>query len=215
MLYQTSVLDRAVARMGGLQKPDWISGDLWLIGTASGPIAVCGRFGKGAPAAALVLEQLTALGARRVAAIGTAGGLAPYLQVGDVVVCDRAIRDEGLSYHYLPGSKYCTPSQELTSALCGELGADGEHFYEGTSWTTDAPYRETAYEVAMYRDENVLTVDMEAAGIFAVGQVRGVQVAAAFAVTDIVRESGRERRLTCSRRSAALDRLIRAAMRAL
>jgi uridine phosphorylase len=215
MLYQNAVLQRTLTRLPGQQKEGWISGDLWMVHADSGPIAVCGRFGKGAPAAGLVLEQLAALGASKVISIGTAGSLARHLEIGDTVVCDRAIRDEGLSYHYLPDSKYCTPSETLTTLLCERLRADNENFYSGTSWSTDAPYRETAYEADLYRSENVLTVDMEAAGVFAVGQFRDVQVAAAFGITDLVCERGRERRVIDRRCSPALDRLVEAAVHAL
>jgi uridine phosphorylase len=157
LLYQGGVLNRALARLPGQEKQGWISGDLWMADPGSGPVAVCGRFGKGAPAAGLVVEQLTALGARRVISVGTAGGLAPYLETGEVVVCDRAIRDEGLSYHYLPGSKYCLPSPALTGLLRAALRADHQHFRTGTTWSTDAPYRETAHEVSTYRNDQVLT----------------------------------------------------------
>ncbi len=215
MLYQGTVLQRALARLPGQKKEGWISGDLWVVHARSGPVAVCGRFGKGAPAAGLVLEQLAALGASKVISIGTAGGLAPYLEIGDMVICDRAIRDEGLSYHYLPDSKYCTPSGRLTRRLCDRLRANNENFYKGTSWSTDAPYRETAHEVSLYRNENVLTVDMEAAGIFAVGQFRDIQVGAAFGIADILRERTRERRAVDRRCGAAIDRLVEAAIRAL
>jgi uridine phosphorylase len=215
LLYQGTVLNRALARLPGQEKEGWISGDLWMADPGSGPVAVCGRFGKGAPAAGLVVEQLTALGARKVISVGTAGALAPHLKPGDVVICDRAIRDEGLSYHYLPGSKYCGPSPALTGLLCAELRADHQHFCTGTTWSTDAPYRETAHEVSLYRREQVLTVDMEAAGIFAVGQFRGIEVSAAFSITDVLRDDGRQRHAPGSRCNAAIDHLVDAAIRAL
>jgi uridine phosphorylase len=215
LLYQGKVLRRLVARLPCQEKKGWVSGELWMTGAESGLVAVCGRFGKGAPAAGLVVEQLIGLGARQIISVGTAGGLVPHLERGDIVVCDRAIRDEGLSYHYLPDAKYCAPSQELTGRLSTALRAANQRFYTGTSWSTDAPYRETAREVSVYRAENALTVDMEAAGIFAVGQFRDVRVAAAFGVSDIVRDRC-SRRLSADRQcGTAIDHLVDAALRAL
>jgi purine-nucleoside phosphorylase len=54
----------------------------------------------------------------------------------------------------------------------------------GTTWTTDAPYRETREEVVQYQAEGVLTVEMEIASLFAVAQVRKVQIVSAIAVGD-------------------------------
>lgn len=215
LLYQGKVLRRLVARQPCQERKGWISGDLWMTGAESGPVAVCGRFGKGAPAAGLVVEQLIALGTRQIISVGTAGGLAQHLEPGDIVVCDRAIRDEGLSYHYLPDAKYCVPSQELTGRLSTALRAANQRFCTGTSWSTDAPYRETAREVSVYRAENALTVDMEAAGIFAVGQFRDVHVAAAFSVSDIVRDRSSRRPSADRHCGTAFDHLIDAALRAL
>ena len=56
------------------------------------------------------MEELVALGCRRFVSIGTAGSLQPDLAVGDLLVCDRAIRDEGTSYHYQPAARYSYPS---------------------------------------------------------------------------------------------------------
>jgi uridine phosphorylase len=215
LLYQGKVLRRLVTRLPCQERQGWISGELWMTGPEADLIAVCGRFGRGAPAAGLVVEQLIAMGARQIISVGTAGGLAPNLEQGDIVVCVRAIRDEGLSYHYLPEAKYCAPSPALTHRLCTALRADNQRFRTGTTWSTDAPYRETADEVSVYRAENALTVDMEAAGIFAVGRFRGVHVAAAFGVSDLLRDRGCRHPSADRRCSTAIDHLINAALRVL
>lgn len=116
--------------------------------------------------------------------IGFAGGLQPDLHAGDIVICNRALRDEGTSHHYLPTDKYANASEEMVSGLCTALDADGQHYIVGTSWTTDAPYRETRGEVERYSREGIKTVEMEAAALFAAGQVLQVPVAAAFVVGD-------------------------------
>lgn len=215
LLYQGNALRRLVTRRPYQERQGWISGELWMAGPGSGQVALCGRFGKGAPAAGLVVEQLIALGARQIISVGTAGGLAPHVEQGDIVVCDRAIRDEGLSYHYLPEAKYCAPSPALTERLCAALRAGNQRFLTGTSWSTDAPYRETAQEISVYRAEDALTVDMEAAGIFAVGQFRGVHVAAAFAVSDVLPNRGPRQPSGERQCSTPIDHLLDAALRAL
>ncbi|GHG83793.1 hypothetical protein GCM10018779_67130 [Streptomyces griseocarneus] len=141
-------------------------------------MAVCGGFGLGAPAAALVTEQLIALGARRIVTVGTAAALQEDLRPGHLVVCNRALRDEGVSRHYLAPSRYALPSAALTGQLADALQAHGATVREGTGWSTDAPYRETHAEVEQYSAEGILTADMEAAGVFAVAEHRAAAAAA-------------------------------------
>jgi len=149
-----------------------------------GTVGVIGGFGIGAPAATVVLESLAALGVRHFVGVGTAGALQPGLEAGDVIVCSRAVRDEGVSHHYLPPGRWAEPSPALTDRLTAALAAAGLDPAPGASWTVDAPYRETVVEAEHYAAEGAAVVEMEAAALYSVGQVRGVDVASAFAVSD-------------------------------
>jgi len=100
------------------------------------------------------------------------------------VVCDRAIRDEGVSHHYLAPAKYSSANLELTQQLEQALGELGLPPRRGTSWTIDAVYRETVAEARRYQAEGVLTVEMEAAALFAVAEYLKVPLAAAFTISD-------------------------------
>jgi uridine phosphorylase len=141
-------------------------------------------FGIGAPAAAMVLEELVELGATRFVSLGFAGALSNDLDFDDVVVCSKALRDEGVSHHYLAPARYSFPSQTLSARLLRALSDDGEPVSEGPSWTIDAIFRETIAEATAYRDEGILTVEMEAAALFAVGEVLEVDVASIFTISD-------------------------------
>jgi uridine phosphorylase len=185
LTYQRTLLDELEAR--GVRPTHGYPGpwrSLWFIGGGTHKIAVAGGFGIGAPAAALVLEELIALGAREFVSIGTAGCLQPRCPFGQAVVCTGAIRDEGVSHHYVPTEKFAWPSESLTTRLTEALAADGNAPEAGLSWTIDAPYRETVTEARSYQAEGVFCVEMEAAALFAVGRLRGVDVAAAFVVSD-------------------------------
>jgi purine-nucleoside phosphorylase len=52
------------------------------------------------------------------------------------------------------------------------LAASGELLARGASWTTDAPFRETAVAIARCRERNILAVEMEAAGLYAFARAR-------------------------------------------
>jgi uridine phosphorylase len=154
------------------------------LGETGHKVGVVGGFGIGAPAACLVLEGLIAFGVRRFVSVGIAGSLQPDIAIGDLVVCEKAIRDEGTSYHYLPACRYALASPDLTVRLRNAMDKRGAAYRVGASWTIDAPYRETCAEIRQYQREGVATVDMEASALFAVAAYRGVEMGALFTISD-------------------------------
>jgi uridine phosphorylase len=158
-------------------------GELYQV-KRSPEVGVMANFGGGAPIVVELAEELVVLGARRMVLLTWGGTLQPGLSPGDIVIAERAIRDEGTSHHYLPPAKYIQSDEPLSSRLADEIRSLGGTCTLGTTWTTDAPFRETLEEVRQYQGEGVATVEMEAAGLFAIGQVRGVQTAAAIVVMD-------------------------------
>lgn len=144
--------------------------------------------GIGAPAIAVAMEELIALGTKKFLNIGTAGGIQKNLKLADIVVCNRAVRDEGVSHHYLEPSKFIDLSSELTELLYNELTKNNLEPKRGTTWTIDAPYRETVEELSTYQTEGVMTVDMEAAALAAIAKVRKKEFAAAFVISDLLGE---------------------------
>jgi uridine phosphorylase len=158
---------------------------MWLQeGPDIAKVGVVEGFGFGAPGAAIVIEELVALGVRRFISLGYAGGLPDTVDFGDVVLCTGAIRDEGVSHHYVAAARYAYPTPALTEEVRNVLAGSGTTFVEGPSWTVDAIYRETVEEARLYRDEGVVTVEMEAAALFTIAAVRGVSIAAIFTISD-------------------------------
>jgi uridine phosphorylase len=153
-------------------------GRFFTANSADSRVGIC-CMGIGAPAVAAQLEVLISLGVNDFLSLGTAGGLQPDQSVADVVVLNGAVRDEGVSAHYVAPDAEVHPDDALTAALRDGLVSAGVPVSDGATWTTDAPYRETAEEVAHYRAGGVLTVEMEAAAVFAVAQARAVPIASA------------------------------------
>lgn len=139
------------------------------------------------------------------------------MHAGELVVCDRALRDEGVSHHYLAPGSHVRPSRSLTERLVETLYARDVAVRRGAGWTTDAPYRETAAEVARYGSDGTLTADMEAAGVFAVAEHRNVDAAAVFAVADslVDRRPREDRPNTNTNTDTALHTALEAALSAL
>jgi uridine phosphorylase len=185
LCYQRS-LYRHVLQAEGLKSPERQGAlhRLLLLPSTGGRVGLLGQFGIGAPAAAAALEELAAMGTRAFVSVGTAGSLQLDLNIGDLVLCHGAIRDEGVSHHYLPSAKLATAHGGMTAALGAALRQAGAPFRAGSSWTIDTPYRETVAEARHYQAEGVLCVEMEAAALFAVGEVRGLQVTSACTISD-------------------------------
>ena len=92
--------------------------------------------------------------------LGIAGGVQPSLTCGDLVLVKTAVRDEGTSHHYLPAAAIVAASPALTERLETAVRAANLPLHIGPTWTTDAPYRETAAAVAHYQAQGVQTVEM-------------------------------------------------------
>jgi uridine phosphorylase len=130
----------------------------------------------GASFAVLVAEELFACGCRAVISLTSAGqivsaGTTPYF-----VVIDRALRDEGTSYHYAAPDVFAEADPRIVAAAKHALKQAGLRAFVGPSWTTDAPFRETADAVEAARAKGVLAVEMEAAALYTFARKRGVSV---------------------------------------
>lgn len=131
--------------------------------------------GVGAPLAGVFFEEVIDYGVRAAVACGGAGALVPDLALGHPVVVSGALRDEGTSFHYLPPSRTVEADPAVVAAIEATLAGAGVPFTVGRTWTTDAPYRETAARVAARRREGCVTVEMEAAALLAVARWRSVR----------------------------------------
>jgi len=187
-------------------------GEAHLLNDTDGRIAVVGRFGVGAPAAVIVLEALVMEGVTRFMSIGTAGTLQEHVKIGDLVVCDRAIRDEGTSHHYLPHSKYAHASEKMTARIITALKKHRRKYVIGASWTIDAPFRETVMEARHYQQEGVATVEMEASALFAVAEYRGVEMGSILAISDSLAELEWQPKFHLRKMDKTLEGLYRVAL---
>ncbi|MBK9782499.1 MAG: nucleoside phosphorylase [Anaerolineales bacterium] len=163
-----------------VQKVGKIMGDFYLVRSARGRVGVLSNFGIGAPVVASLTEEMIAWGVKRFVILSWGGALQTSLNVGDIIITERAIRDEGVSHHYLPAEKFIHADAALTVKLKNNL----PQTTIGSTWTTDAPYRETRDEVMQYQAEGIQVVEMEIAALFALAKVRGVQASAVVVAAD-------------------------------
>ncbi len=105
----------------------------------------------GASFAVLVAEQLFASGCRFLVSMTSAGQIVEQASPPYFVLIDRALRDEGTSYHYLPPAEFVAADERLVEAAANALAASGRPVSRGACWTTDAPFRETAAAIELCR----------------------------------------------------------------
>ena len=146
----------------------------------------------GAPFAVLVAEELFAAGCRLLISLTSAGQIVPAGQPPYFVIIERALRDEGTSYHYAAPSDYSEADPRLVALAAAALRVDNLHAVVGTSWTTDAPFRETAQAIEAARSKGVLAVEMEAAALYAFARTAGVAVLCLAHVTNTMGQSGQD-----------------------
>jgi uridine phosphorylase len=144
----------------------------------------------GGPYAVLVAEQLLASGAKVIVGLTSAGRISPQLSIPSLVVATAAIRDEGTSYHYLPPARTVAAPATLISPLESHLKQLGLPVQSGLVWTTDAPYRETQEQIEAHAAERVLAVEMQAASLFALAQVRKAQIGVVAHVSNAIDHTG-------------------------
>jgi len=126
----------------------------------------------GAPFAVLVSEELFASGCKFLVSMTSAGQILPIQAPPYFIVIERALRDEGTSYHYLAAADYSTASDSLLRLCTEALTAAGIAVQIGGTWTTDAPFRETADAIDIAKKAGILAVDMEAAALYAFAEAR-------------------------------------------
>jgi uridine phosphorylase len=146
----------------------------------------------GAPFAVLIAEELFACGCRILLSLTSAGqimaaGPTPYF-----VVIDRALRDEGTSYHYAAPAEFAEADMQLVTTAADALKQAGLRILIGASWTTDAPFRETAEAIDAARAKGVLAVEMEAAALYTFARVRGKSVLCLAHVTNTMGQAAKD-----------------------
>jgi Phosphorylase superfamily len=170
---------RELVRAGRAHRDPWWAcyhTDLYVVGDGESAYGLIGG-AVGASFAVLVAEELFASGCGYLLSITSAGQIAPVGSPPYFVLIDRALRDEGTSYHYLPPARYSEADPNLVDAAERALAEVDVPVVRGSTWTTDAPFRETATTIAAREAEGVLAVEMEAAALYALSTIGTIRLA--------------------------------------
>jgi DeoD family purine-nucleoside phosphorylase len=189
-------------------------GLLGFTGTYNGkPVSVQGT-GMGCPGATIVFEELTQLGCKKLLRVGTCGGLQPHHQLGDIINAIAAVPADQTAMHLVGGEPHCpTASWELIHGAVHVAKEIGQELHNGPIVSSDLFYNPNEGQYERWSKRGVLAVEMEAAALFTVAALRGVQAGCLLTVSDIVVE-GVFTRISDDELKAAVDRMTRIALEA-
>jgi uridine phosphorylase len=138
----------------------------------------------------LLAEQLAVSGCELLLSVTSSGSITPVADPPYFVIIDRALRDEGTSHHYLPPGTWSAAPRHLLDRLIEPLAGVGQPVVTGTTWTTDAPYRETETAIDHAASLGIVAVEMEAAALYAFATASGFDVLCVAHVTNTMATDG-------------------------
>jgi 5'-methylthioadenosine phosphorylase/purine-nucleoside phosphorylase len=187
-------------------------GLLGFTGTYDGkPVSVQGT-GMGCPGATIVFEELIQLGCKKLIRVGTCGGLQPSHALGELIVAISAVPADSTAMHLVNNEPHCpTASWHLVHEAVHIAKHSDMEIHVGPIVSSDLFYNPNEGQYERWSSRGVLAVEMEAAALFTVAALRGVEAGCLLTVSDIVVE-GEFTRITDEELRAAVDRMTRLAL---
>ena len=187
-------------------------GMLGYTGTYEGrPVSVQAT-GMGCPSAAIVFEELVQLGVKRLLRVGTCGGLQTDLALGDLIVAVTAVPADATARHLVGADEHCpTAAWGLVHGAVHAAKEIGQPMRVGPIVSSDLFYNPDEGQYERWSKRGILAVEMEAAVLFTLGAMRGVEAGCLLTVSDVVVE-GEFKRISDEELRAAVDRMTRVAL---
>ena len=168
--------------------------------------------GMGCPGATIVFEELVQLGVKKLIRVGTCGGLQSAHKLGDMIVAICAVPADATAMHLVANEPHCpTASWELIHGPVHVAKEIGQNVHVGPIVSSDLFYNPDEGQYERWSKRGVLAVEMEAAALFTVGALRGVEAGCLLIVSDLVVE-GEFTRISDDDMRAAVDRMTRVAL---
>ncbi|RJF42478.1 purine-nucleoside phosphorylase [Actinomyces sp. 2119] len=191
-----------------------VRGMLGFTGTVAGrPLSVMGS-GMGQPSLTIYATELFRdFGVERIIRVGTAGGVAPSVQVGDLVVATGAHTDSAMNQARIPGVSFSAVADfHLARAACEAAEREGARPHVGTVISRDHFYLTPEGQTQRLADYGVLAVEMEAAALYGVAAEFGRQALAVLTVSDHLLDHSQN--MSAAERETRFDGALRLAVAA-
>jgi purine-nucleoside phosphorylase len=186
-------------------------GMLGFTGTFNGrPVSVQAS-GMGCPSAAIVIEELAMLGVKRIVRVGTCGGLQPDMKLGELIVAISAVASDSTATHLVREPHTPTADWGLVHEAVHAAKELGKPVRVGPIVSTDLFYNPDDGQYERWSERGILAVEMEAAVLFTLGALKGVQAGCLLTVSDVVVE-GEFIRISDDEMRAAVDQMTELAL---
>jgi len=145
--------------------------------------------GIGGASTGIVVEELKNIGVQTLIRIGSCGALQPNIKLGDLVIANGAVRDDGASKAYIEKSYPAVPDTDVLISLIESAKELSYHYYCGKIRSHDSFYTDKEQEIDDYwSGKGILGSDMESAALFVIGGLRNLRTASVLNV--VVEKSG-------------------------
>ena len=147
-----------------------------LVGSFQGVKVLAVSTGIGGASAGIAVEELRNLGVTNMIRIGSCGALQPQVKIGDLVLVNGAVRDDGASKTYIDPIFPAVPDSELLFACVTAAKTHGFRHHTGIARSHDSFYTDREAEIdAYWSKRGVLGADMETAALYTIGHLRGIR----------------------------------------
>jgi purine-nucleoside phosphorylase len=189
-------------------------GLLGFTGTFEGaPISVQ-TTGMGSPSCGIVCEELVMLGAKRLIRVGTCGGLKTGMQMGDTVIGISATADDPGALRLAQMAAYAPAATfELAETAAQLSRQQGTTVHVGPIVTSGVFYDPDPATFARWKRVGHIGVEMEAAMMYTIAAIHGIEALALMTVSDLLEESGETTRISDEELKRGVDAMVRIACR--
>ncbi|MBQ6367642.1 MAG: nucleoside phosphorylase [Erysipelotrichaceae bacterium] len=149
-----------------------------LIGTYKGMRVIGISTGMGGSSVSIAVEELKKIGVDTMMRIGSAGAMQNGIGLGDLILCEGAVRDDGASHAYVKGIYPAVPDYRLMNHCADAAKEMGFPYHTGIVLSHESFYIDDDLEQCeAWSKKGVLASDFETASLFTVGRLRGVHTA--------------------------------------
>lgn len=168
--------------------------------------------GMGCASAGIYYNELIQLGARRIIRVGTAGGLAPGLRMADTVVAMSATADDPVVLQMTDGEAHApTATYSLVEAAVARARELGARVHVGAIVSSGLFYDPREGIMQRWRDRGHLAVEMEAAMLYTLGAIHGIETLTLATISDLITDEQNAERISDDELKIGVDRMMQVA----
>ena len=149
-----------------------------IVGTYKGMRVIGISTGMGGASVAIAVEELKNIGVHTMMRIGSAGAMQEGIDLGDLLICEGAIREDGASRTYVNIEYPAVPDYRLINHCVDVAKENGWSHHVGIVQSHESFYYDENDEQTEYwHKKGILGSDFETAALYSVGRLRNIHTA--------------------------------------